>query len=953
RFGVGVSVAFFIGRDARVVAGDSEALDEIAAAAEAAGVRARRVPVDYASHSAQVEDIHEHLLEVLAPVQPRASRVPLISTVTGAPLDTTTMDAAYWYEGLRQPVRFTDAIQEAHSQGHSRLIEVSAHPVLTTAVQAIAEAAETPVTVVGTLRRDEDENTRLIASAAELWVQGADIDWSSVFAGRTVTHVDLPTYPFQHHRFWLEPTEAAAVSDPTPGLDSAFWEAVESEDVEVLSGLGGARDAWRSVLPELVAWRRRGQELATLDGWRYKVGWKPQPDAEAPVALSGRWLHVTTEGAEGAEDAWQAELVGLLTAHGADVVTVPVPRGGTDRTTLARALAEAYGEQGAVGVLSTLALADERPATEHPVVTEGAAATLALIQAIGDTGLDTRVWCVTRGAVATGYGDEISRPAQAEVWGMGRVAALELPHQWGGMLDLPDDLDDERTRRRVAAVLAQRDIVHHDQVAVRTVGLLARRMVPAPLPAEGPVREWTPRGTAIVTGGTGLLGGILARWLARNGAEHVVLTSRRGTEAPGAEELRSQIAELGARVTIAACDVTDRASLTALIGGLDAAGDDIRAVFHTAVRYELGALADTTLGQYANVIDAKVAGARMLAELLGGRDLDAFVVYSSVAALWGSGDHGAYSAANAHLDAWAQQQRTRGVPVTAVAWGIWDAVNEWDGRDAAERPVLNRRAQRQGLPLIDPQLALTALQQVLDHDEVNIAVADVEWPRFTQLFTSARDTHFLDDLPRARPHLPTAAPASGTGAAPGQHAELRSRLRGLPVAEQRRELVELVRSQAAAVLGHSGPTTLDADRAFRDLGFDSLTAVELRNRLGSATGLTLPTTLVFEHPTATDVVALLRKELALDADTPSTADALTELGRLEEALATATPDTDTRLKLTRQLQTLLVRLNDDSNGPTTNTTTNTTTGPETEDDDLEAASADEMFALIDREFGSS
>ncbi|MGW0601351.1 type I polyketide synthase, partial [Streptomyces sp. NPDC002776] len=945
-YGERVSIAVFNGPDATVVAGDPEALEEIASVAEAAGVRARRVPVDYASHSAHVEDIKAQLLDVLSPVTPQTSRIPVISTVTGEVLDTTTMNASYWYEGLRRPVRFTEAVQVALQQGNYTLIEVSAHPVLTMGVQAIAEAAEQSVTVVGTLRRDENENVRFLASTAELWVHGTDIDWSAVYAGRPVSRVDLPPYAFQHRRYWLEPSEDTAADTSRGGtLDSAFWEAVESQDMDALSGalaLNGQRDAWREVLPELASWRRRHRELSTVDGWRYKVAWKQQADPAVPAALSGRWLHLAPEGAG---DDWCTGLTALLTGRGADVVTVPVPVGGADRGLLARLLGEAVGSEGVTGVLSTLALADVRSVEGQPVVAEGVAATLALIQAVADTGLSARVWCVTRGAVATGYGDEITHPVQAEVWGMGRVAALELPQQWGGLLDLPADLDDERVRRRIAAVLAQRDTVEHDQVAVRPGGLFARRMVPAPLPADGPVRDWKPRGTTLVTGGTGLLGGILARWLARNGADHLVLTSRRGPEAPGAAELRSQLEELGARVTIAACDVTDRSELASLIGGLDAAGDEIRAVFHTAVRYELGALADTTLAQYAHVIDAKITGARMLAELLGERELDAFVVYSSVAALWGSGDHGAYSAANAHLDAWAQGQRARGVPVTAVAWGIWDAVNEWDSQDAAERPVLNRRAQRQGLPLIDPELALTAFQQVLDHDEVNIAVADVEWERFTQLFTYARTTHFLDDLPQARPHLPT---PGQTAPAPGADtSELRARLRALPAGEQERELLELVRSQAAAVLGHSGPATIEPTRVFRDLGFDSLTAVELRNRLGAATGLALPTTLVFEYPTADAVVALLRDEMALDGDAPGSGDVLTELGRLEEALAAATPDTDTRLKLTRQLQTLLLRLNDDAAGTTT-------TGTDTTDEgDLEAATADEMFALIDREFGTS
>ncbi|MCZ7417121.1 SDR family NAD(P)-dependent oxidoreductase [Streptomyces sp. WMMC897] len=210
-FGGRVSVAVLNGPSATVVAGEPGALEEIAAMAEAAGVRARRVPVDYASHSVQVEDIHARLLEALAEVSPKESRVPLISTVTGEVLDTSTMDAAYWYANLREPVRFTDAVTEALGSGHRTFVEVSAHPVLVMGVQAIAEAAEVEATVVGTLRREEDESARFIASAAELWTRGVDIDWTAVYAGRSVRRVDLPTYPFQHEHYWLE--EPAGASD--------------------------------------------------------------------------------------------------------------------------------------------------------------------------------------------------------------------------------------------------------------------------------------------------------------------------------------------------------------------------------------------------------------------------------------------------------------------------------------------------------------------------------------------------------------------------------------------------------------------------------------------------------------------------------------------------------------------------------------------------------------------
>ncbi|MGP4115504.1 type I polyketide synthase, partial [Streptomyces sp. 4N509B] len=199
-----VSVAAFNGPSATVVAGDADGLDTLMAAAEAAGVRARRVPVDYASHSAHIEAIEGRLAEVLAPVRPVASRVPLISAVTGETLDTAGMDGAYWYRNLRQPVLFSNAVETALRLGYGRFVEVSAHPVLTMSVQAIAEeSAEGQVVVVGTLRRAEDEANRLLANVAELWVNGTTVDWSAFYAGRAVQRVDLPTYAFQRERYWL------------------------------------------------------------------------------------------------------------------------------------------------------------------------------------------------------------------------------------------------------------------------------------------------------------------------------------------------------------------------------------------------------------------------------------------------------------------------------------------------------------------------------------------------------------------------------------------------------------------------------------------------------------------------------------------------------------------------------------------------------------------------------
>ncbi|RST11675.1 acyltransferase domain-containing protein, partial [Streptomyces sp. WAC04770] len=220
-----LSVAAVNGPAAVVVSGEPGALAELLAHCAAQGVRARSVPVDYASHSAQVERIRSEVLTALADVRPLPARTPLFSTVTGDRLDTTVMDADYWYRNLRGTVRFDAAVRSLVEQGHEVFVEVSPHPVLTMALQDTAEAtgaAEPPV-VVGTLRRDDGGLRRALTSAAELWVAGAAVDWSAVYAGTGARPTALPGYPFQLRRYWLEPETAPGTGPAADPHDTAFW----------------------------------------------------------------------------------------------------------------------------------------------------------------------------------------------------------------------------------------------------------------------------------------------------------------------------------------------------------------------------------------------------------------------------------------------------------------------------------------------------------------------------------------------------------------------------------------------------------------------------------------------------------------------------------------------------------------------------------------------------------
>ncbi|WP_310972179.1 MULTISPECIES: SDR family NAD(P)-dependent oxidoreductase [unclassified Amycolatopsis] len=537
-------------------------------------------------------------------------------------------------------------------------------------------------------------------------------------------------------------------------------------------------------------WPRPARHHVELD--RYRVAWTPLAPTETP-ALAGDCLVVDpSPQLEAALAGWDGRVVRLD-----GPVTAEDLRG--------------------IDPVVVLSSAGPEPAID-------------LLRALGGAGIDAPLWCVTSGAVRVTDADPAPDPDQAAVWGLGRVAALEHPDRWGGLIDLPATAAPEKLQALLGG--------GEDQVAIRAEGTFGRRLEHAP-PA-GP--KWTPRGTVLVTGGTGALGSHVARRLAREGADHLVLVSRRGADAPGATELSAELAELGTRVTFAAGDVADRDFVADL---LERVSPGLAAVVHTA-----GVVRSAPLSEVDNFAEhwaAKATGARHLDELLADTDLDAFVLFSSIAGVWGSGQQGGYGAANAYLDALAEARRARGLAATAVAWGPWA-----DGGMAADNDAEDYLFRR-GLRALNPDAAVSALLHAAGGD-TNVTVADVDWPRFTAAFTSRRPSPLLTTIPEAVLDEPAAEPGG-----------LVARLRGLSAAAAGDVLLQVVRDQAAAVLGHPSAAAVAPDRAFQDLGFDSLTAIELRDALRAETGLALPATLVYDWPTPEALAGHLRAGVLGDA----------------------------------------------------------------------------------------
>ncbi|MFI1675464.1 type I polyketide synthase, partial [Streptomyces sp. NPDC020598] len=612
------------------------------------------------------------------------------------------------------------------------------------------------------------------------------------------------------------------------------------------------------------AWRRGRQGRAKLDSWRYRVVWRPHRLAEG-AALDGTWLLVIPEDHVGSPLA--AAVADALSEAGATTVPFAMAADELDRARVAaRLTATVAGTDAGTdtdsvrGVVSLLAL-DERLAPDHSGATVGLMSSLVLVQGMLDAGIQARTWFLTSEAVSTGDGDTVSHPIQGALWGFGRVVALEQPRRWGGLVDLPSAPDPDAARGLVA-VLASGD--DEDQIALRGSAAHIRRLVRTPLSGRSASRPWSTSGGALITGGTGGLGAHTARLLARKGAEHLVLTSRHGDQAPGAEALRQELTELGCRVTIAACDVADREALHRLVEQVESGGTPIRTVVHTAGVGMLASLADTDLEFFAEGARAKLLGAVNLDELFDHDRLDAFVLYSSVAGTWGSGDHGAYSASNAYVDALADHRRARGLTGTSLAWGIWSP----EGGGMAVN-VVREQLRWRGIPFMDAELAVAGLEQALDHDETFLAVADIDWERFVPVFTAAHSRPLLHEVPEVAAAM--RADEAVLDRASERGGGLRAELAGQSSAERDRTLTDLVRTQVAAVLGHADGSDIAATRAFRELGFDSLTAVELRNRLNEATGLTLPAAIAFDHPNIRDLARQLRGQLVDDsAEQPST-----------------------------------------------------------------------------------
>ncbi|RLK24975.1 acyl transferase domain-containing protein [Micromonospora sp. M71_S20] len=1158
----GVGVAAVNGPSTVVVSGPPQPVADLVESCQAEGVRARLIPVDYASHSAAVQEVAERLRVDLADVTPRQGHVRLVSTLTGDWVDPASMTADYWYENLRQTVRFDPAVRVAVEAGHTTFVEISPHPVLTMPVTAILDDTGATGHTLGSLRRGDDDATRLLTNLATAHAIGLPVDLTAVLAPTGT--VALPTYAFDHQRYWVEPpvhraqdVSSAGLQDAGHPLLSATLTFPDSERMVFTGRLSVRTHPWLGehrvmdnillpgtafvelatyageqagcptveeltllaplVLPELGALQVQlmvgdrdddGRRTVQLYSRPYRdgsdeiladVAWTchatgllaPQPADAAPAFDLGVWpppgatrvesddfysgIEATVFGYgpafRGLRAAWTRDdevfaevelpadhhaeagrfgvhpalLDGALQAmsiggflgrmgDGADATVPRLPFAWTGVSLLAAgatALRVRVAAAGEVGVSFQVADATGAPVlhvdslimrrvsgdslgaarsgrheslfqVDWPVLpvptgpvpaatrwvalgddlalsaaceaagarvrtdvdldslgdllAGGEPAPEAVIVPIGDAGDPTdpalarqaratthrtlaalRTWLaddrfaesrlvlVTRDAVAAGE-QQVVNLRQAPVWGLLRTAQLEHPGRCQ-LVDL-DDTPDSATA--LAAAIASGE----PQLAVRAGQVRTPRLGRVPAGVEPLPGGIDPDGTVLITGGTGVLGRILARHLATtHGVRHLLLAGRRGAAAEGIDDLVTELAGAGTEVTVAACDAADPDALSALLAGVPAA-HPLTAVVHAAGVLDDGVLESMTPDRVDAVAVPKIDAAWHLHRLTAGANLAAFVLFSSAAATLGSAGQSNYAASNAFLDALAAHRRARGLAGISLAWGLWEQASGMTGH-LGDDDV--RRMAEQGAAGLATEQALNLFDAAWRLD----AAAVVPMRLDVGTLRGQAEAGTLAPMLRALVRVPLRRSADATGARSGG-VQLSQRLAGLAGPERHKVVLDVVRANIAAVLGHAGADAVDPNRLFTDLGFDSLTAVDLRNRLNGLSGLRLPATLVFDYPTPTALAEKLTSEIAADA-APSTQPLFQGIDTVESLLNAIPLDPAARARFTARMQDLLAKASDLAAGP----------AAEPDRPDLDSASDDEIFDFISKEFGIS
>jgi acyl transferase domain-containing protein/acyl-CoA synthetase (AMP-forming)/AMP-acid ligase II/acyl carrier protein len=865
-YGGDVSIAAVNGPECVVISGRMDAMGLACRKFESEGVLVERLRISQAFHSFLVEPMMTEYEKALREVRYGKPEIRMVSNLTGEVATEAIATPEYWLEHLRQPVRFSDGMQALYSEGCRIFLETG--PRVNLLSMGYSCLNDGNCLWLPSLQPGITDWQRMLATLGELYVNGVQIDWPGFDRGYAREKTLLPTYAFQRNRYWYEDEEdeeekRSAVSETVRGgMEDEIIKTLRDGDTGRMLALaekeGRVSDeektAFVSVMGRLHEQMRKHEAGHRVQKWLYEIMWKKmekeegneRPGAEAP---EGSWMIFADGRGTG------RVLADELKKRGNDVVIVTRgaccrdagdgtweidPKKREDYETV---YAEAVRKKdrpptGIVHLWSMDAVATE--ALTEELLDEaqeiGCVSVLYALQTIlkGGSGMMPKMWLVTRGAV---FVEECARSisvAQAPLWGLGKVMALEHPELYGGMIDLdPDDND---------AVMELIDVLssntHEEQVAIRRKTRYVPRLVHA---SNHKINRKLTNGELVksensylITGGLGYLGLQVARWIAGKGAKHLILVGRGGASSDQARQTVDDLRKSGVQITIGKCDVADYKEMKRIIETAQAEMPPLKGVVHTAGAVGWDLLKDMKHDGLKSIIRPKVQGTWVIHKLLAQHELDFFVSFSSIASTWGSKGHGHYASANQFLDAMAAHGRRCGMPALAVNWG------PWNGGGMTVNEFQNWLAQL-GIYGMDIEDGIRAFEMLLGSDFSQVVVANIDWKLFKSIFAAKARKPFFD--------LQDAEKNEEPGGKEKHRSKIMHQLEESPVERRLPLLIEYIQKELAKVLWSEPNKLPHIEQGLFDMGIDSLAAVQFKTRLEKNLGIELKTTVVFDYPT--------------------------------------------------------------------------------------------------------
>jgi acyl transferase domain-containing protein/aryl carrier-like protein len=785
---------------------------------------------DVAVHTHQLNPLLNDLFQTLGGIEPGPASIPIYSTVTGTLSDGAVFDAGYWVRNLREPVVFSTAVQGMLNDGHEIFLELSPHPIHLSSIQEWVHFLRKKGRVVASLRRKTSERAEILDSLGILYTLGFPVNWDKLYPqkGRCLR---LPTYRWQRERYWIDTT------GPVDKTALAFF-----------PGRAGGSAGWAGE-------------------WLYRVEWRPksrvEPD-QGQVDRRGSWLIFSDREGVGASLAGLREKQGepyvmvfpgeTYGISGEKHVKINPGRPGDFQ----RLFKDVYGENEppCVNIVHLWGL-DGVPAektTAASLKSEQAlncGSVLHLCRALAgaDWPVWPRLWLVTRGSQRVNAETDHPACSQAPLWGLGHVIAIEHPQFRCVRLDLDPGDKGEKSRGLFEEIVGG-DGDGEDRIAFRGGVRYVPRLAVYPAKPHEPA-VFRPDATYLITGGLGGMGLTVARWMVEHGARNLVLVGR---SKPSVEvrEVLDALEKDNVRVVAANADVTREDRLARVLAEVRQTLPPLKGIIHAAGALDDGVLYLQEWGRFAGVMAPKVEGAWNLHVLTRDIPLDFFVLFSSVAAILGANSQGNYTAGNAFLDALAHYRQSEGLPALCINWGPWTEV----GTAAALASRYKRRWKAIGMDTIPTEQGLQILGHLLGRTAVQVAVVNVKWRDFMQQFIiqGARLPLLSELVQEEQPRVKPGGPSV-------EQSELLQRIKAVSGGERRDLLYAHIKDQITRVLQLDPSQPLEPEQGLFDMGMDSLTAIELKNRMEASLGFGLPSVLTFNYSTIESLVGYLEEKI--------------------------------------------------------------------------------------------